>query len=88
MKLGFQRVAVDTNAVDEEGCLVFADNRLVAVLVRLSELHGRKAGRWYLEHGFGKLDGPAHPDFTDLDKARDWVAQRLARTKVQQPHRC
>jgi hypothetical protein len=78
MKLGFQRVAVDTNAVDEEGCLVFADNRLVAVLVRLSELHGRKAGRWYLEHGFGKLDGPAHPDFTDLDEAQDWVAQRFA----------
>jgi hypothetical protein len=77
MKLGFQRVAVDTNAVDEEGCLVFADNRLVAVLVRLSELHGRKAGRWYLEHGFGKLDGPAHPDFTDLDEAQDWVAQRV-----------
>jgi hypothetical protein len=78
MKLGFQRVAVDTNAVDEEGCLVFADNRLVAVLVRLSELHGRKAGRWSLDHGFGKLDGPAHPDFTDLDEAQDWVAQRFA----------
>jgi len=88
MKLGFQPVTVETNAADEDGCLVFADNRLVAVLVRLSELHGRKAGRWYSEHGFGKLDGPAHPDFTDLDKARDWVAQRLARTKVQQPHRC
>ena len=88
MKLGFQPVTVDTNALDEEGCLVFANDRLVAVLVRLSEEHGKKAGRWFLEHGFGKLDGPAHPDFTDLDKARDWVAQRLARTKVQQPHRC
>jgi hypothetical protein len=77
MKLGFQPVMVDTNAPDEEGSLVFADNRLVAVLVRLSKEHGRKAGRWYLEHGFGKLDGPAHPIFADLDEAQDWVAQRV-----------
>jgi hypothetical protein len=24
------------------------------------------------------LDGPAHPIFTDLDEAQDWVAQRFA----------
>jgi hypothetical protein len=78
MKLGFQPVTVDTNAPDEEGCLVFANDRLVAVLVRLSEEHGKKAGRWFLEHGFGKLDGPAHPDFTDLNEARDREAQRFA----------
>jgi hypothetical protein len=78
MKLGFQTVTVETNAPDEEGRLVFADNRLVAVLVRLSEEHGRKAGRWYLEHGFGKLDGLAQPIFTDLDEAQDWVAQRIS----------
>jgi hypothetical protein len=75
MKLGFQPVTVETNAPDEEGCLVFANNRLVAVLVRLSDAHGRKAGRWYLEHGFGKLDGLAQPILTDLDEAQDWVAQ-------------
>jgi len=78
MKLGFQPVTVGTNAPDEEGCLVFANDRLVAVLVRLSEEHGKKAGRWFLEHGFGKLDGPAHPDFTDLNEARDREAQRFA----------
>jgi len=74
MKLGFQPVTVETNAPDE----VFANNRLVAVLVRLSHEHGRKAGRWYLEHGFGKLDGLAQPIFTDLDEAQDWVAQRIS----------
>ncbi len=77
MKLGFRPVMVDTNAPDEEGCLVFADNRLVAVLVRLSKEHGRKAGRWYLEHGFGKLEGLVPPIFTDLNEARDWVSQRI-----------
>jgi hypothetical protein len=45
--------------------------------VPLSEEHDRKAGRWYLEHGFGKLDGPAHPIFNDLNEAQDWVAQRF-----------
>jgi hypothetical protein len=78
MKLGFQPVTVGTNAPNEEGCLVFANDRLVAVLVRLSEEPSKKAGHWYLEHGFGKLDGPAHPIFTDLDEAQDWVAQRFA----------
>ncbi len=77
MELGSRPVTVDTDAADQEGCLVFADNRLVAVLVRLSGQHGRKAGRWYLEHGFGRLEGPAHPIFTDLDEARDWLVQRF-----------
>jgi hypothetical protein len=78
MKLGFQPVIVDTNAPDEEGRLVFANDRLVAVLVRLSEEHGRKAGRWYLEQGFGKLEGLVPPIFTDLDEAQDWLAQRFS----------
>jgi hypothetical protein len=77
MELGFQPITVETNAPDEEGCLVFVNNRLAAVLVHLSEEHGRKAGRWYLEHGFGKLDGPAHPIFIDLNEAKNWVAQRV-----------
>jgi len=42
-----------------------------------TEEHGRKAGRWYLELGFGKLDGPAHPIFVNLDEAQDWVTQRI-----------
>ncbi len=78
MELGSRPVTVDTDAADQEGCLVFADNRLVAVLVRLSKEHGRKAGRWYLEHGFGKLEGPVHPIFADLDEAQDWLAQRFS----------
>ena len=73
-------VRVDTQGEDEEGCLVFGGERLVAVLVRLSGQHGALAGRWHLEHGFGVLDGPEHPCFTSLDAARGWVGQRLGRT--------
>ena len=78
MKLGFQPVTVETNVPDGEGRLVFANNRLVAVLVRLSEEHGRKAGRWYPVPGFGKLDGLAQPIFADWDEAQDWVAERIS----------
>jgi hypothetical protein len=67
------------NGFDEEGLLVFdMDQRLVAVLVRLSEQHEEQAGRWFLEVGFGRLDGPNHPVFTDLDEAQDWIEQRRA----------
>ena len=73
-------VRVDTQGEDEEGCLVFGDDRLVAVLVRLSSQHGALAGRWHLEHGFGALDGPEHPSFASLHAARVWVARQLGRT--------
>ncbi len=73
-------VRVDTQGEDEEGCLVFSDDRLVAVLVRLSGQHGALAGRWHLEHGFGTLDSPEHPSFASLDAARGWVGRRLGRT--------
>ena len=61
MKLGFQRVTVDTHAPDDEGRLVFAGNRLVAVLVRLSDLHGREGrtlvpGTWLWQ--FGRTGSP------------------------------
>jgi hypothetical protein len=69
-KFGFQLVSVETNAPDEEGCLVFTSDRLVEVLVRLSDGHSKKAGCCGLEHGFRKLDGPVHPIFTDLDEAQ------------------
>ena len=77
MKLTFQPVPIDTGGTDEDGCLMFVNDRLVAVLVRLSEQHGSQAGSWYFEHGFGRLDGPSHPLFSELDEAQDWVAERL-----------
>ena len=77
MNLTVQPVRVATGVEDEEGCLVFVESRLVAVLVRLSGLHGSAAGHWFFEHGFGRLDGPAHPTFEDIDAARTWIAGRL-----------
>ena len=78
MNLTLQPVRVGTD-YDEDGCLVFADDRLVAVLVRLSEHHGDVAGQWYYENGYGRLDGPEHPTFQDIDAAQEYITSLLAK---------
>jgi hypothetical protein len=30
-----------------------------------------------LEVGFGRLDGPNHPTFPDVDAAQAWISERL-----------
>ena len=81
MTLTLQPVRLGTGDGDEEGRLVFASDRLVAVLVHLSHQYGDLAGLWYMEAGLGPLDGPEHPTFPDLDAAQDWIQRRL----VQRP---
>ena len=67
------RLAAD----DADGLLVFSDARLVAVLVRLSEIHEDAAGQWFLEAGFGQLDRHKHAVFPDLETAKNWIAERM-----------
>jgi hypothetical protein len=78
MSFTFQRVRVATG-FDEEGMMVLDEGqRLVAVLVRLSDDNEVAPGQWYLEAGFGRIDGTHHPIFANLDLAQDWISQRLA----------
>ncbi len=59
--------------------LVFADDRLVAVLVQLSEAHEELgiAGHWHLETKFSfRLAGKPDP-FPDLGAAQAWISQQL-----------
>ena len=77
MRLVLQPVRVATGA-EEDGLLVFEEDRLVAVLVQLSDENEVAPGAWFLETGFGRLDGPSHPTFTDLDSAEVWIGERLA----------
>jgi hypothetical protein len=70
---------VATGSSDEEGCLFFADGRLVAVMVLLSDRsHGALRGSWFLEAGFGHWYSGHHEPFPDLDVAETWLADRLA----------
>ncbi|TXM98872.1 hypothetical protein FV242_27315 [Methylobacterium sp. WL64] len=72
MSLHLQPVQVATGSYDTEGQLVFANGFLAAVLVRLSDFHADMAGMWFLEAGFGWVDTPTRPTFSDLDEAQDW----------------
>jgi hypothetical protein len=81
MMLFLQAVRVATGS-DEEGMLVFdEDHRLTAVLTRLTDQHDEASGCWFLEAGFGQLDGPDHPTFADLDMAQHWISQRVAKRR-------
>ena len=71
---------------DEEGMMVLdEEQRLVAVLVRLGDQNEVAPGQWYLEAGFGRLDGGDHPTFSNLDMAQDWISQRLAHRSLHVP---
>jgi hypothetical protein len=72
-KLTFKPVGIATDSTDEEGCLVFNDDRLVAVLVRLSDLHGEAEGTWFIEAGFGRLNMGGVSSFPDLEAAEAWM---------------
>jgi hypothetical protein len=78
MSLHLQSVHVATGSDDIESQLVFANGFLVAVLVQLGEHHQEEASKWFLEAGFGRVDHPHPPVFTDLDAAQDWIAAQLA----------
>jgi len=78
LELLLRPVPVHTGSADEDGQLVLADGRLVAVLVRLGDAaHAGLLGAWFLEAGFGPCAQVAPPVFSDLDAAQDWIRQRL-----------
>ncbi len=80
MSLTLQPIRVATG-FDEEGMMVLdEEQRLMAVLVRLSDENEVAPGQWYLEAGFGRIDGTNHPHFSNLDLAQDWISQRVADT--------
>ena len=71
-------VPVHTGSGDQEGQLVLADGRLVAVLVRLDDMsHAGLVGAWFLEAGFGPCAHVVAPIFKDLDVARSWILQQF-----------
>lgn len=85
MNLRLETVQVASRDDDTDGRLVFAGDFLVAMLVRLSDLHGEVSGRWFLEAGFGPaLTLVDPPTFGDLDEAQAWITQQLSRTSVAQ----
>ena len=75
--LQLQPIAVDTGSPDRDGMLVMANGLLVAVLVRLAEPEHDNVGSWFLEVGFGRLQGQRVPTFPTLDDASRWLRRHL-----------
>ncbi len=84
--LGCRPILVNTSSPDENGRLILADGRLVAVLVRVAGLQGEQGGAepggtglsgWQMEAGFGPCAVPVPPLFGTLAEAGDWVRTQL-----------
>ena len=78
-QISFQPIEVLTASEDREGCLVLVDGKLAAVLVRLNDQAHEPLlrGAWYLEAGFGFLDG-RHELFASLEEAAASIERDLA----------
>jgi hypothetical protein len=72
---------IEVASVDREGQLILSDGVLVGVLVRLSSLHDELSGSWYLETGYGGLRDE-QLTFSNLDAARSWIGDRLAKAAL------
>ena len=77
MTLTMRPVQLGANSSDREARLVLEGEELVAILSRLTNLHGSDRGKWYLEIGFGRLDDQDVPLFFTLEDAREWIADHL-----------
>jgi hypothetical protein len=78
----FQSVKVLVDGHDGQGRLIFVDDQLSAVIVRLDdEAHcPEHHGCWHLEAGFGPCaPRTPPPPFPTAEDAAVWVRQRLAR---------
>ena len=76
--LRFEPILVG-HGVDDEGQLVFDHDRLVALIVRLSSIHGSLQGRWFLETCFiPKAAKAPVAFFASIDEASAWIGAQLA----------
>jgi hypothetical protein len=79
VSLSFQPVELDTDGYDSEAMLVFRDGRLLAIVCCLGEIHEAEEGKWFVEKGFGRLDGRPAGTFGTLDDFKSWALGEIER---------
>jgi hypothetical protein len=79
--LRLQSTKVATSSLDRQGGLFYADDLLVAVIVRLEDpIHGQDyIGKWHLEATFDGLPFPNDRVFDDIEHAKRWIEERIRR---------
>jgi hypothetical protein len=75
MTLTVQRVRLG-HVSDSDGALVFNGDVLVGVASQLSDEHGDRTGRWFLECSFG-FDIDIEADFAGLSELCAWIQPRV-----------
>lgn len=81
-RLAFLATQVSVAGGDRVGRSIFFDGKLVGILIPVTaeETRDGGSGGWYLEAGFGPcgpMAVPTPPPFADLDRAAQWVLQRV-----------
>jgi hypothetical protein len=88
VKVTCQPVRVGTSMAEEDGRLVLVDGKLVAVLVRPSDVHPQAElhGQWFVAAGFGPIF-EKHEVFPTLEDAVAWAhrtSEHRARWQAEQ----
>lgn len=73
----FEPVTLDTCFGDNDGMLVYCENRLLAVLSCLGPLHDELAGQWFIEASFRQLAVSSSTTFETLDHVEAIIRQAL-----------
>ena len=78
VEVTWQPIRVETGTSEEDGRLVLADGKLVAVLVRLSDEYPQPDlhGQWFVEAGFGPIF-QKHEVFSTFEDAVAWIRQTV-----------
>jgi hypothetical protein len=78
VEVTWQPIRVETGTSEEDGRLVLADGKLIAVLVCLSDEHPQPElhGQWFVEAGFGPIF-QKHEVFSTLEDAVAWIRQTV-----------
>jgi len=76
ISLGFSLSEARIGTVEggESGVLVWKSGQLVAVLTQIDEDAYSTKGKWFLETGFGLLNGQ-HRNFDTINEAVSWVSR-------------
>lgn len=73
----FEPITIDTCSGDNDGMLVYCEDRLLAVLSCLGPLHDELAGRWFIEASFRELAVSSSTTFETLDHFEAIVRKAL-----------
>lgn len=73
MEISIQPVRLDTHDGDADAVLVLRGGRLVAVASRLSDIHGRLSGSFFIEAVFGPRDHQLGATFASEEELYRWA---------------